>query len=249
MTIQKITALLESCTGAAPRFPPTLLYNEGWLLRLVLDWFSTHPIPDHPLTCSENAQWFSEALLPSPFLARYKGDHLAETWTHADGVIGHFQIGGKNKTGLSLVRAATQLVVLEAKLFSGLSVSVKNALYYDQAARNVACIAEVLHRADRRTVDMAQLGFYILAPQAQIEKGVFAKQLCPESISHKVAQRVAAYEGTKEQWHREWFQSTLPALKIGLISWEEIIATIQECDPVAGVGFKEFYQKSLMFNS
>ena len=249
MTIQKITALLESCTSAAPKFPPTLLYNEGWLLRLVLDWFSTHPVPDHPLTCSENAQWFSEALLPSPFLSRYKGDHLAETWTHADGVIGHFQIGGKNRTGLSLVRAATQLVVLEAKLFSGLSVSVKNALYYDQAARNVACIAEVLHRAHRRSVDMTQLGFYLLAPQAQIQKGVFAKQLCPESIRHKVAQRVAAYEGTKEQWHREWLQSTLPALKIGLISWEEIIATVQECDSVAGAGLEAFYQKALMFNS
>ena len=86
-------------------------------------------------------------------------------------------------------------------------------------------------------------------PTSADSERCFAKQLCPESISHKVAQRVAAYEGTKEQWHREWFQSTLPALKIGLISWEEIIATIQECDPVAGAGLEAFYQKALMFNS
>ena len=33
-------------------------------------------------------KWYSEALLPSAFLARVREDKLAEFWTHADGVIG-----------------------------------------------------------------------------------------------------------------------------------------------------------------
>lgn len=249
MNIQRITALLESCTSDSPKFPPTLLYNEGWLLRLALDWFSNHPVPAHTLTCSENARWFSEALLPSAFLSRHKGDRLAEASTHADGVVGHFQIGGQNKTGLSLLPDATQFVVLEAKLLSGLSAGVNYASYFDQAARSVACIAEVLCRADRHASDMAHLGFYVLAPRAQIQQGTFTEQISRESISNKVAQRVQAYDGAKDKWHREWFQPIFPSIKVGLISWEEIITTVQEYDSVSAAGLEEFYRRAIAFNT
>lgn len=249
MIIQKLAELLESCSGDTPKFPPTLLYNEGWLLRLMLEWFWTHPIPATPFTCAANARWFSEALLPSAFLARHKGDHLAESWTHADGVVGHFQIGGQSKAGLSLLPTATQLVVLEAKLFSGLSAGVQHAKYFDQAARNVACIAEVLRRAQRCAADMAQLGFYVLAPQAQIQQQVFTQQLSHEAISNKVAQRVQAYEGEKDEWHRDWFEPMLPSIQIGLISWEEIIATVRGCDSASAAALNEFYRRAVVFNA
>ena len=68
---------------------------------------------------------------------------------HANGVIGHFSIGDEGKADLKLLPEATQFLVLEAKMFSGLSPTVNNARYYDQAARNVACMAEVLCRAER----------------------------------------------------------------------------------------------------
>ena len=249
MVMEKITALLESCIRDSPKFPPTLLYNEGWLLRLILDWFSSHPVTDHVLAFSENASWFSEALLPSPFLPRYKGDRLAETWTHADGVIGHFRIGDKRKADISLLPDATQLVVLEAKLMSGLSTGVKNALNYDQAARNVACIAEVLHRAHRSAASMKRLGFYLLAPRGQIEQGMFGKQMSWEAISDKVAQRVHKYGGAKDDWYHTWFQPLWPSIKIDLISWEEIITTIRQWDITAGEELEAFYQQTLVFNA
>jgi len=37
MTLHRVLALLEACTTASPPFAPTVLYNEGWLLRLLLD--------------------------------------------------------------------------------------------------------------------------------------------------------------------------------------------------------------------
>jgi len=55
MVMKKITALLEACGEKSRKFPPTLLFNEGWLLRLVLDWFSVHAVSDHMLAFSENA--------------------------------------------------------------------------------------------------------------------------------------------------------------------------------------------------
>ena len=38
-------------------------------------------------------------------------------------------------------------VVIEAKMFSKLSPGVTNAKYFNQAARNVACMAEIANRA------------------------------------------------------------------------------------------------------
>jgi hypothetical protein len=74
-----IQRMLRAASGGRPLFPPTLLYNEGWLLRLVLDWFSRHDVQGHPLSFGAGARWFSEALLPSAFLARHRGDRLAES--------------------------------------------------------------------------------------------------------------------------------------------------------------------------
>jgi hypothetical protein len=136
-----------------------LLYNEGWMLRLVMDWFSANDVPDHRLSFVPGARWYSEALLPSAFLARYQGDPLAGSWAHADGAIGQFAVGKERKADLSLLPDAQHLVVLEAKLFSRLSSGVANAEYFDQAARNVACVAGVLRRAERHPSNLSHLGF------------------------------------------------------------------------------------------
>lgn len=47
VVLERIQAMLISCTTESPLFPPTDLYNETWLLRLVLDWFSRHEVPNH----------------------------------------------------------------------------------------------------------------------------------------------------------------------------------------------------------
>lgn len=248
MGFERIRAMLESCATDLPLFPPTLLYNEGWMLRLVLDWFSTHNVPDHPLNFSENTRWFSEALLPSAFLARHKGDRLAESWTHADGVVGHFLVGNGSKAGLSLLPGATHFVVLEAKMFSGLSPSVKNAKYFDQAARNVACIAEVFHRANLSPQIASQVGFYVVAPHSQIERGVFAEAINRGSIQRKVERRVREYAGAKEQWYSEWFQPIYQKAEVGTVSWEELIAIIGEQESASADSIEGFYRRCVEFN-
>ena len=225
--------MLESCATESPLFPPTLLFNEGWLLRLVLDWFSTHRDVNHPLAFSEHAQWFSEALLPSAFLARHRGDNLAENWTHADGVVGHFSIGDKSKAGLSLLPRTTHFVVLEAKMSSGLSSKVKNANYFDQATRNVACIAELFQRAHLR-------------PKTEFR--VFAKFMNRESIQQKVEKRVQEYMGNKDQWYSEWFLPTFQQTEIATISWEELIETIRQTDAASATSIETFYKRCIDFN-
>ena len=241
MTIEtRIAEILLSAGNHASSLRPTELYNEGWLLRLVLDWSSTHATAPHPFVFAPGARWFSEALLFSQFLPRFRGDQLSESWTHADGVVGHFSVGSSGRGDLVLDPGAAQFVVVEAKLFSPLSAGTKNASGFDQAARNVACMAEVLRQAQRRPEAVSRLAFYLVAPQSQIDSGVFGVLLSPEHLRAKVQERVRPYEGTKDEWYSEWFEPTLKAADVRSVAWEAVLPAESE--------YAAFYQKCLHFN-
>lgn len=247
-----MSTMLEACSGSRPVFPPTDLYNEGWMLRLVLDWYSAHEVPGHPLTVPQGSRWYCEALLPSPFLPRHRGDKGAESWTHADGVIGQFNIGEGNKGGLSLHGDATHFVVVEAKMSSALSGGVKNAPDYYQAARTVACMAEAICRglgpAGRNPEDMARIGFYVLAPSTQIANGTFEAQMNPKSVNSRVGQRAREY-GKDPSWVSNWFDPVLEKTDMQPIAWEDLIAVIKQRDQECGKELAGFYGKCIEFNA
>lgn len=145
-----ISEMLGRCGTPNQTFPATELYNETWMLRLVVDWFSRNKVPDNPLNFSKDCRWFSEGQIPTQFQPTSRKDKLGEAWTHADCVIGHFEVGHTGKTDIQLSKNASHLVCIEAKIFSKLSPGVSNARYYNQAARYVACMAEMLYRANQR---------------------------------------------------------------------------------------------------
>jgi hypothetical protein len=240
--------MMQSCATKSPVFSPTTIYNEVWLLRLVLDWFSTHPIEGHPLSVTENGRWFSEALLPTTFTGSGKEARLAETSTHADAVVGHFDVDTRGKADLSLRADAKHLVVIDAKIFAGLSPGVSNAKYFDQAARTVACIAEILRCANRPPSDLSRLCFYVVAPQVQIARNVFEKAMSRSSISRKVKKRVSEYGGKKDKWYNDWFQPTLQQIEVGTLSWEELIRTIGEQDASSAASIQWFYLQCIGFS-
>src|SRR3954468_15830641 len=95
-------------------FPPTALYNEGWMLRILLA-LEARGVRCLPFAFQDRPRWFSEALLYTPFRKRVLRDRLAEGVTHADGVIGHFNWTPGRKCGLELRPNATQFDVVEAK--------------------------------------------------------------------------------------------------------------------------------------
>jgi len=250
MTVNKrIAELLSKAEGSERVFPATDLYNEGWMLRLVIDWFSQNPRVAYDIRFAKDAQWYSEALLPSAFFARQRGDKLAESWTHADGVIGQFEIGKNADGDLTLREGASQLVVTEAKMFSKLSAGVTNAKHYNQAARNVACIAEIACRAGITPASFDDIAFYVVAPKVRIDEGVFATEMTREDIRETVQRRVSEYEDqAKQQWFDEWFSPTLDAIGLRCISWEELLAVISQNNAADGSELGEFYVKCLEFN-
>jgi hypothetical protein len=254
--IKAILGMLENCSTQKTNLPPTILYNEGWMLRLILDWFANHIDCDHELAFSPNCIWYSEALLPSAFLPAYRGDKLAESWTHADGAIGHFDIGKNNTGELSLKSDAAHLVIVEAKMFSKLSSGVTHARYYNQAARNVACIAEVLKRANRKPEHFSHLGFYVIAPEERLvplNEPTFKEYTTENSIMNTVRQRVEEYKTTryyseKQEWFDDWFTPVLQKIKVDMIRWEDVISFIRERTPDDGDELDKFYNLCIKYN-
>jgi hypothetical protein len=246
--IDRVCEMIGRACGDAPLFPATVFYNEGWMVRLILDTFDRMPVAGHGLTPAEGARWFSEALLPSAFLPTSRKDPLGESWTHADGIVGHFVVGRSGRADLTLAEAATQLVVIEAKMFSRLSSGVSHARYYDQAARNVACMAEVLHRAGRDASSMKQLGFFVVAPQSQIDDGVFGDLVSHRSVRKKVERRVSEYGGAKDDWFYGWFEPLLSRIELDCLSWENLIQEIGRADEKTAELLDTFYTDCIRFN-
>lgn len=115
MMVKQITEMFETCLTGEGVFQPTEICNEGWMLRFVIHWFSTQSGGNHLLSFPENGKWYSEALIHSPFCPDIAGINLAESWTYADGVIGHFAIGCNRMTDLSLLPEARHLIILRQR--------------------------------------------------------------------------------------------------------------------------------------
>lgn len=243
-----ISELIADFDPKKPTFRPTEIYNEGWLLKALLYQLSKFQQSGSPIPFAPGATWFSEALLPTAFAARYQRDPRSESRTNADGVVGHFSIGDKAKADLALHSNADQFVVIEAKINSPLSPGTKNAPAFDQAARNVACMAEVLRRANRAPTKINHLAFIVLAPQSAIEAGQFDDAMDLLSLKAKVAERVAMYESELDQWYQDWFTPTMLAIELQKLSWENTITRIGAIDRVAGESLAAFYKACLTFN-
>jgi hypothetical protein len=235
-----------------PLFPPTILFNEGWMLRLVLaaheKGINCLPFPFLP-----GSSWYSEAQLPSKFLPRFQGDPLAEAWTHADGLVGSFEFLDGTKTGIRLAPRARQLVVIEARMFSPLSPGTKNGPQFDQTARTIACMATLLWDCGKPIESYESLGFYLLAPREQIDAEVFKEMLDKREIAKKVRIRIVAYRSDPRydelrRWSGAAFLPLLNRMEVRDLSWEDVIEKLDETDPSLGMTVGRFYDSCLLYN-
>jgi hypothetical protein len=242
-----LTDLISSFDPSNPNFRPTELYNESWLVKLVLDQASKISNSEFSIGFLSDSTWFSEGLLPTAFEARFRGDPLSESRTNADGVIGHIVIGKQAKADLELDTSATQFTVVEAKINSPLSPGTTNAKYFDQAARNVACMAEVLARSKGEVTNLVRLDFVVLAPQHSIDSGTFVEEMKPCSIQAKVERRVSEYEGELDQWFEDHFLPVMNRIELYSVSWEETIQWLGEYSQSAASDLSAFYGQCLEF--
>jgi len=237
--VKMFSELLSSFDPKHPNFRPTEIYQEGWLIKLVIHQASTIDDGNFYLSFLSKSTWYSESQLPTAFKARRRGDPLAESRTNADGVIGEIKIGSQAKVDLELVRGAKQFTVIEAKIGSSLSSGTKNAPYFDQAARNVACMAEVMAMAPINPESLERLDFIVLAPKYSIRQGTFSKEMTRGSIKSKVQRRVQDYKGRMNKWYSTHFEPTINKIRLHTLSWEEALRWISKNKPDVGDELEE----------
>lgn len=246
------------------RFPPTEIYNEGWMLRLVLDALETPGIKEHPLKSLNGARWYSEARLTTPFRPRKRGDRMGETLTRADAVIGHFDFRDGTKAGLKLASECSQFVVVEAKMFSPLSSGTKNAQSWNQAARTVACMAEMIRLSKVPLAAFTEknaLGFYLVAPEKQLKKqrkNSFANYLDRADLTRAFDRRMRPYGSDPKTTNAfsEWksiadglVDRMIATDTLKALSWEELIKPFEDNDQASvirtGNKLRSFYDLCL----
>lgn len=253
--LEIILAMCKNLERGEGRMPPTILYNEDWLLRGILYWFFQNQAAGHPLSFQPGANWYSEGCLTSIFLPHYHKDELAERYTRADGVIGNIAVGKAGKYDVFLVDPFKQFVVLEAKLFSKLAGGTPRIPGYNQVARSIVCMASVLWEARCPAEEFASLGYYVLAPEQEIEtESSFYDFLDKESVRQSVLDRVELYQERsnyleKRQWFEDFFEPLLAKINLLLISWEEAIFAIKQDDEEMGQALGKFYARCLVYNA
>jgi hypothetical protein len=195
---EHILQMMNKLDTGQPNMPPTLLYNEGWLLRIILDWYSKSQSDKNLINFFPGAKWYSEGLLSSIFLPNRRGDRVGEAYTRADGVLGHFSVGNAGKGDIILANPYRQFVVIEAKLFSKIASGTKNAPGYNQVARNIACMANVIYSAtnsnNAEITGLKDLGFYLLAPDAQLKEDISFIKYTEKSFIKQVVEKRLAFD-------------------------------------------------------
>lgn len=238
--------------GASENQPKTLIYNEGWMLRLILQAAQEGYLPDY---FPEKIKWFAEGQLRSPF-GRKKGTPYEKN-THADGVVGDITTDNETKSAIELDSNAKHFCVYEAKMFSGLSPGTKNAPGYNQAARTIACMAHTLEKAEQFPHELETVGFFVIAPQAQIKKGIFDDAIDPDSIREAVDNRIAQFSDDAhkvlEEWQRKWFEPLLLKMtdqeSLTCIAWEALLEVLSKNQSKYYEGINQFYSDCKSHNS
>jgi hypothetical protein len=242
--IDRVRELLVGTDTSTRRFPPTVLYSEGWLVRLIVDWYFRQADFRGLLSPQPYATWYSEALLPGPFLHGAK----REGYTHADATIGHFAL--KSARGdIQVMAPGRQLVVIEAKMASPLSAGTTHAQTYNQAARNVACVAHLLsqHGLAAGATDYRSL---VLAPRDKIAEHRLDDLLEPEALSGAIARRSAERGDGKAAWVEQVVRPLLHegTLRARAISWEDVLADMLRSGDAEVSALQRFYEKCREYN-
>jgi len=231
---------------------PTEFYNEGWLTRLLIFSVTDFGLKEHDLFIKSDNKYFSEALLYSPFLARFEKDPLYESFTYADSAIGNFQIGNDTNKG-ALKLTGRDLKIIEAKIFSEFSPKVKNADFYNQAARYIACITETIDKAGKiNQLNDLSICFYLILPKIQFEKkSSYEIAMNKKNIKETVQKRVNQYKHEPDYIERKlWFDSkfkkVLDKIIIKPIFYEEVIYDLRNYRFVNEIN--EYYSMCLDYN-
>ncbi len=211
------------------------VYNETWLLRLVLAYMHDY---DGDITTSNDKEkttlcrirnavrnrWISEGGLPPVF------DDEGTTWT--DAILGDVSYDEKTKRGIKLAGGSrTGVVVVEAKMGSALSRGTTHHPEYNQAARNIACLAQLV-KGDLNLAEKSS--FVVLAPQKKLADWMKAGY-CPQRLIVEARNAIDESHSCLLAAEEKIIDNSIA------MSWEDVINSMRG-DGIEDL--KDFYRKT-----
>jgi hypothetical protein len=204
---------------------PTVIYNEGWLTRLLVYQSIEESIVLNGIDFSKlKNKWVSEAMIKSPFTgSALKAQKLNETHTHPDIILGDFKVDFQKNAAIEVMNLGAgqpgQLGIIEAKMGSNLGQKTTNANGYNQASRSIACLAYNV-----RNQLSCEIFFIVAAPQAKITK--INAQILPTIIKNQINQRCLNTNNGKIP-NKQNFYNIVHKCEIFSISFEDWIDAIK----------------------
>ena len=234
--------------------PPKMIYNEDWLLRFVLLWFSKQQqfiensdedrLIKRAFSFQKKARCYTQATLETRFKRRIKGkkDPSAEANSQVSGLIGHFRVKyGKKKEKVIPVEGATQFIAIDALMDGELSKGFKSHPSYHQVARVIGCIVNTIQMLEQYLLESS--GYYIIAPMDVLRHDSYRTFTYRKTIEELINNRVKEYGD--EEWLEGWndkFLMIFQRIEVECISWEEVIRFIKKNDADYGLELETFYE-------
>ncbi len=176
--------IIQSVKSNHVNINPTEIYNEGWMTRLLVYYSIQEGIKLPFLDFSKVNNWTSEALISSPFV---KASKYREGYTHADMVLGDFDVNYEKRGEVHVTPEPKVFGIIEAKMGSNLSSGTKHVSKYNQASRNIACIAHNTYKWD------CDIFFAVVAPEKKIVDHKIESQIETKFIRQQIEDRYSLY--------------------------------------------------------
>ena len=221
--MQSIIEIINSIGTPMPNVNPTVFYNEGWITRLLVLSSIQEKIKlgNVDFSCINN--WTSEALISSPFI---NAQNHREGYTHADIAVGDFKVDYSKRGKIIVNDDAILFGIIEAKMGSNLSKGTTHAKEYNQANRNLVCIANnTTNQPECKTF------FYVVAPESKLKKYKMEVQISLESVLEQVKNRFNLHETEELIFsQRQQIMEKIENTEIKALSYEDWIKQFKNGD-------------------
>jgi hypothetical protein len=236
--MKSIIDIITSIDTHSPNLNPTVIYNEGWMTRLLVNQSLKEKTIFSGLDFGEITNWTSEALISSPFVRAPK---FREGYTHADIALGDFEADYKNRGEIIIHDTAKVFGIIEAKMGSNLSKRTTHFDNYNQASRNLACICSQTYNKN------CKIFFIVAAPRPKFKEHEIEKQIDLKSMIQQIRNRFNVYsDDFKSKQNMELIIAKAESCLVQTISFEEWIEAI--VTPDSKQFLQDFYNKAKAWN-
>ncbi len=237
-----VLEIINTIETSKANINPTIIYNEGWMTRLLVYYSIQEQIKIKEIDFSLINHWTSEALISSPFV---KASKLREGYTHADIALGDFNVKYENRGEIIVCPKASQFGIIEAKMKSPLSKGTTHAKDYNQASRNITCIAH------NTSLDCNTF-FYVALPECKLPKknragSTIAKIIDKEEIKRQIKKRLSPFVLNEiAEINENDILLKVEKCEVGLITYEEWIEKFT--DTKIKETLNDFYSNCIKWN-